>query len=86
MFANTPDDLASRETLLSMSGLAFMEATRDGTLPQPAIARLLNYRLGEVEPGRVFFRERPASITATCWARSMAAGTARCSTVRWPAR
>ncbi len=59
MFAATPDDLAPRETLLSMSGLAFMEAIRDGTLPQPPIGRLLNYRVTEVGPGRVVFAGTP---------------------------
>lgn len=59
MFATTPDDLASRDTLLSMSGLAFMEGIRDGALPQPPIAKLLNYHLVEVEAGRVVFHGTP---------------------------
>ena len=59
MFAETLEDLASRETLLSMSGLEFMEATRDGRLPQPPIARLLDYRVTVVEDGRVTFEGTP---------------------------
>lgn len=59
MFATTPDDLASRDQLLSMSGLDFMSAIRDGTLPQPPIAKLLNYRVTEVGPGRVVFTGSP---------------------------
>lgn len=59
MFAATPDDLATRDRLLSMSGLAFMQGIRDGILPQPPIARLLNYRVTGVEPGRVTFRGTP---------------------------
>jgi len=52
-------DMATREQLLSMSGLAFMEAIRDGTLPHPPIARTLNYHVDTVEPGRVIFRGTP---------------------------
>ena len=59
MFAESPADLASRETLLSMTGLAFMEAVRDGALPQPPIGRVLDYRVTEVEAGRVAFRGTP---------------------------
>jgi len=56
---DSPADMATRDQLLSMSGLAFMEAIRDGTLPHPPIARTLNYRLDTVEPGRVVFRGTP---------------------------
>ena len=57
--AATPADLATRDQLLSMSGLAFMEAIRDGTLPQPPIGRVLDYRVTEVEDGRVAFEGTP---------------------------
>lgn len=43
-----------------MSGLAFMEAIRDGHLPQPPIGRVLNYRVTEVELGRVVFTGTPS--------------------------
>ncbi|MFV1875435.1 PaaI family thioesterase [Nioella sp.] len=59
IFASTPADLADRDTLLSMSGLAFMQAIRDGLLPNPPIARTLNYHVDTVEEGRVIFRGTP---------------------------
>ncbi len=57
--AKTPQDLATREVLLSMSGLDFMRATLDGTLPQPPISGILDYRLHLVGKGRVAFRGTP---------------------------
>ncbi|WP_208348771.1 PaaI family thioesterase [Pseudaestuariivita rosea] len=57
--AQTPQDLASRETLLSMSGLEAMQAFRDGTLPGPPIAHLMGYAIHTVEPGHVTFRGTP---------------------------
>jgi uncharacterized protein (TIGR00369 family) len=59
MFATNPDELATREDVLARSGLEFIRAIRDGELPQPPIARTLNYRLTEVEEGRVVFRGTP---------------------------
>lgn len=59
-FAEGVEDLASLETMLSMSGLAFIEAMRDGRLPHPPIARGLSYALDTVEEGRVVFRGAPA--------------------------
>ena len=59
MYAFRPEDLADRETLLALSGLEFMQAIRDGRLPQPPIARVLDYRLAEVADGRVTFTGRP---------------------------
>jgi uncharacterized protein (TIGR00369 family) len=59
MFATRPEDLADRDTLLSMSGLDFMRAMLNGRLPQPPIARVLCYRLWSVDPGRVAFRGTP---------------------------
>ena len=58
-FATRPDDLASREVLLSMSGLDFMRAILEGRLPGPRIAARLNYRLHRVEEGEVAFRGTP---------------------------
>ena len=55
LFADGPEGLADRDTLLSMSGLAFMEAIRDGRLPQSPIGRTLDFRVVEVERGRVTF-------------------------------
>lgn len=59
IFAFAPSDLADRDTLLSMSGLAFMESIRDGRLPNPPIARALNYHVANVTDGRVVFRGTP---------------------------
>ncbi|WP_071672919.1 PaaI family thioesterase [Nioella nitratireducens] len=59
LFATVPSDLADRDTLLSMSGRAFMEAIRDGALPGPPIAKTLNYRVDVVEDGRVTFHGAP---------------------------
>ena len=57
--ARSPADLAPREVLLSMSGLAFMQEILAGRLPQPPIAGVMNYRLHLVEEGRVVFRGTP---------------------------
>ena len=59
IYANTVHELASRDTLLAISGLAFMEAIRDGKLPAPPIGRILDYQVDQVEPGRVVFRGAP---------------------------
>ena len=62
--ARAPDDLATRDELLSMSGLDFMRAMRDGRLSGAPIAALLDYRLHLVEPGRVVFRGTPGPAHA----------------------
>ena len=54
-YAETPADIPDRKTLLSMSGLEFMQAMLAGRLPHPGISRPLNYHLTAVEPGRVAF-------------------------------
>lgn len=58
-FADSPEALASRETLLSLSGIDFMRGIRDGTLPMPPIAHGMGYRLDTVEDGEVVFRGAP---------------------------
>ncbi|MBF9034115.1 hotdog fold thioesterase [Rhodobacterales bacterium HKCCE2091] len=58
-FARSPADLASPDTILSMSGLDFMRAILDGSLSGPPICETLNYWLDLVEPGRVVFRGTP---------------------------
>jgi uncharacterized protein (TIGR00369 family) len=55
-YAETPADIPSREALLSMSGMEFMQSMLAGRLPHPAISRLMDYRLAEVGPGRAVFR------------------------------
>ena len=57
--AEHPDDLASRDELLSMSGLDFMRAMLAGQVAAPPIAELLDYRLHSVDEGRVAFRGTP---------------------------
>jgi uncharacterized protein (TIGR00369 family) len=59
IYAETPSDLISRDDLLALSGREFMERMRDGLLPAPPISRGLNYRVVEVEDGRVVFRGTP---------------------------
>jgi len=56
IFACGPEDLPTRETLLAMSGLDYMQGMLAGRLPHPAIAQIMGYRLDHVAPGRVRFR------------------------------
>jgi uncharacterized protein (TIGR00369 family) len=58
-FAKTPEDLPRMAEILSMSGLDFMRGILEGQISGPPIAGLMNYRLHEVEPGRVAFRGTP---------------------------
>lgn len=51
--------MASRETLLSLSGLDFMEGMLAGRLPRPPIAEGMNYTLTSVAEGRVVFTGTP---------------------------
>lgn len=59
-YAQTPADLPDRDTLLSMSGLEFMQAMVAGRLPQPTIGALLHYRVVAAEPGRAVIHGTPA--------------------------
>lgn len=52
-------DMVTQDQLLSMSGLAFMEGVRDGTLASAPIAQTVNTFCEEVEQGRVTFRGSP---------------------------
>ena len=58
-FAQSADQLPSRDQVLALSGLEFMQAVRDGDLPAPPIGQLLNYHVSEVESGRVVFTGTP---------------------------
>ena len=49
------DPISVRDGVAAMSGLDAMLALRDGHLPPPPIAQTMNFRLTEVEPGRVVF-------------------------------
>ncbi len=57
--ATSPADLMSREALLSMSGLEFMQSILDGRSPGPPIGGTLGYKLHAVDDGRVVFRGTP---------------------------
>lgn len=56
-----PETITTPETLKSMSGLEFLSAIRDGRLPQPPIARVLGFRLIEIEHSRALFEGRPTA-------------------------
>jgi uncharacterized protein (TIGR00369 family) len=43
----------------AMSGLEAMRAIRDGILPPPPMARLIGFRMGVVEPGRIVMELEP---------------------------
>jgi len=57
--AKSPDDLPTRDQLLSMSGLEFMQAMMAGKIARPPISDVLNYTPHLVEKGRVVFRGTP---------------------------
>lgn len=57
--AQSPADLLSRDDILAMSGLAFMQGILDGTLPGPPIAQTMGYALHHVGDGTVTFRGTP---------------------------
>jgi uncharacterized protein (TIGR00369 family) len=59
LIANSPADLPDMALTASMSGLDFMRGILEGRLPGPPIGQTLNYRLHEVEDGRVRFRGTP---------------------------
>ncbi|SHF04689.1 uncharacterized domain 1-containing protein [Litoreibacter ascidiaceicola] len=56
---DNPDQLPTRETTLSMSGLEFMQKILGGELPLAPIANGLNYQLHSVKPDEVIFRGAP---------------------------
>lgn len=57
--AKSPEDLPDQKTILSMSGLDFMQGILHGKIARPPISALLNYSLDSVEPGKVVFRGTP---------------------------
>jgi len=54
------DPQVSRRDAAAISGLDYLVAIKDGRIPQPPAARLLGYRLSEVERGRAVFELEPA--------------------------
>jgi len=59
-FATTPADLLTPAQLAAISGFDFIDGMRNGRYPHPPIARTLDYRLTEVQRGRVVFEGSPA--------------------------
>jgi uncharacterized protein (TIGR00369 family) len=49
------DPLATAAIATSMSGREFLEGIRDGVIPAPPIAKLMDFSIEEVSDGRVIF-------------------------------
>ncbi len=58
-FATEASELPHRDTILSISGLEFMQSVLDGKLPSAPIAQTLNFTLHKVQDGVITFRGRP---------------------------
>ena len=54
------DPAATAATGSKLTGLQYMKAISQGTMPAPPVARLLGFELLEAEPGRAVFAVRPA--------------------------
>lgn len=57
--AQSPADLPDRDTLLSMSGLTFMQKMQAGEISSPPLAGLMDYQLDMVAAGKIIFRGTP---------------------------
>ncbi len=57
--ALSPADLPSQDTILSMSGLEFMQGILTGAVPGPPIGMTMGYALHKVADGEVTFRGTP---------------------------
>lgn len=53
------DPRASRRDAAAVSGLEYLLSLKEGKAPQPPAARLLGYRIREVERGRAVFELEP---------------------------
>jgi uncharacterized protein (TIGR00369 family) len=58
-FASQTSRVLPPETLMTMSGLAFIRAIMNGDHPPPAIAVLLGFDIVEAQEGRVVFAGEP---------------------------
>jgi len=58
-YAKSPEELPSRETMLSMSGLEFMLAMARKEIPRSPISSVMDYDLHHVEAGKVIFSSVP---------------------------
>ena len=54
------DPQVSRRDAAAITGFDYLVAIKDGRIPQPPAARLLGYRLSELESGRAVFELEPA--------------------------
>ena len=54
------DQAPNQEAAGRLSGLAFLEAIRDGRLPAAPVSCLMGFALTEVEPGRAVFECAPS--------------------------
>ncbi len=54
------DPKTSRRDAAAVSGLDYLVALKEGNVPQPPAARLVGYRIREVERGRAVFELDPA--------------------------
>ena len=59
-YAKTPDELLSKDDLLKLSGMEFMQAILDGTNPAPPISQTMGYRLHALSEGSATFRGAPS--------------------------
>ena len=59
LFPKSPADLLPTEEALKLDGLEYMQGLLDGKLPAATISETLNYRLSEVEEGKITFRGSP---------------------------
>jgi uncharacterized protein (TIGR00369 family) len=59
IYAAGPGDLLTPQELSAISGFDFIDGIRTGRYPHPPIAKTLNFRLTEVEKGRVIFEGVP---------------------------
>ena len=57
--AQSPEDMPDQQTMLSMSGLDFMRAIQNGTLPGAPMAAVMNFHISDVSEGAVAFRGTP---------------------------
>jgi uncharacterized protein (TIGR00369 family) len=54
------DPAASQEAAGRLAGIQFLEAIRDGRLPEAPVSRLMGFALTEVEAGRAVFECEPS--------------------------
>lgn len=55
----TPGAVVDAQQFATLTGLELLRAMRDGALPPPGIGIALDFRLRDVEPGRVVFVGHP---------------------------